>query len=154
MMMCPSAPCRNWSIWSWRQRTASCLWSLQRRAGWSTCRTLWHRCWTIPSLSGLAALCMSRSTLMMWTSWGNSSVLQKTPWQVQNVLPLTTLCQLYVVLLLCVLMVMGSKPPVSHTGPTIQTASFANTLTLIMSVIIRVILWITIVLDGIIIMEQ
>lgn len=84
MLMCPSAPCRNWSIWSWRRRTASCLWLLQRRVEWSTCRTLWHRCWTIPSLSGLAALCMNRSTLMMWTSWGNSSVLQKTPWQVQD----------------------------------------------------------------------
>lgn len=62
----------------------SCLWWQQRRAGWSMCRTRWHQCWTIPRLSGLAALCMSRSTLTMWTSWGNSSVLQRTPWQVEE----------------------------------------------------------------------
>lgn len=83
-LMCFSAGCRNWSIWSWRRRTASCLWWQQRRAGWSTCRTLWHRCWTIPSLSGSAALCMNRSILTMWTSWGNSSAPQKTPWQVKK----------------------------------------------------------------------
>lgn len=75
---------RNWSTWSWRRQTVSCLWWRLRRVGLSTCRILSLPFWTSRSPNGLAARYLSRSIRMMWTNWGNSWAHLRIQWQVRD----------------------------------------------------------------------